>query len=197
MTDRLALSIWLERSAVPQRLRHFETLLRLFPFSQREQGQSTISVEAISAQEPPLLERPVNGPVDVDEAIRIFADYSGDDVSYKLESWWDLWQFNGDWALAPAPVALSCFGLEFDNGADMGVSDQEDLRIDFGVDAHFLPAEDIAGGKKLLASNIRSLLRLVHELDSTLPLRKRKLETESAENFADRLQQALAKSESP
>jgi hypothetical protein len=197
VTDRLALSIWLERSAVPQRLRHFETLLRLFPFSQREQGQSTISVEAISAQEPPLLERPVNGPMDVDEAMRIFADYSGDDVSYKLESWWDLWQFNGDWALAPAPVALSYFGPEFDNGADIGVRDQEDLRIDFGVDAHFLPAEDIAGGKKLLASNIRSLLRLVHELDSTLPLRKRKLETESAENFADRLQQALAKSESP
>ena len=133
--------------------------------------------------------------MDVDEAMRIFADYSGDDVSYKLESWWDLWQFTGDWALAPAPVALSCFGPEFDNGADIGVSDQEDLRIDFGVDAHFLPAEDIAGGKKLLASNIRSLLRLVHELDSALPLRKRKLETESGENFADCLQQALAKSE--
>ena len=195
MTGRLSLSIWLERNAVPQRLRHFETLIRLFPFSQREQGQSTISVEAISAQEPPLLERPVNGPMDADEAMCIFADYSGDDVSYKLESWWDLWQFNGDWALAPAPVALFCFGPEFDNGADIGVSDQEDLRIDFGVDAHFLPAEDIAGGKKLLASNIRSLLRLVHELDSALPQRKRKLETESGENFADRLQQALAKSE--
>ena len=189
------MSIWLERNALSQRLRHFETLLRLFPFSQREQGQSTISIEAVSAQEPPLLERPVNGPMDVDEAMRIFVDYSGDDVSYKLESWWDLWQFNGDWALAPAPVALSCFGPEFDNGADVGVSDQEDLRIDFGVDAHFLPAEDIAGGKKLLASNIRSLLRLVHELDSTLPLRKRKLETESGENFADHLQQALAKGE--
>ena len=133
--------------------------------------------------------------MDMDEAMRIFADYSGDDVSYKLESWWDLWQFTGDWALAPAPVALSCFGPEFDNGADIGVTDQEDLRINFGVDAHFLPAEDIAGGKKLLASNIRSLLRLVHELDSALPLRKRKLETESGENFADRLQQALAKSE--
>ena len=189
------MSIWLERNALSQRLRHFEKLLRLFPFSQREQGQSTISIEAISAQEPPLLERPVNGPMDVDEAIRIFADYSGDDVSYKLESWWDLWQFNGDWVLAPAPVALFCLGPEFDNGTDIGVTDQEDLRIDFGVDAHFLPAEDIAGGKKLLASNIRSLLRLVHELDSTLPLRKRKLETESGENFADRLQQALAKSE--
>jgi hypothetical protein len=191
VTDRLSLSIWLERSALPQRLRHFEKLLRLFPFSQREQGQSTISVEAISAQEPPLLERPVNGPMDVDDAIRIFTDYSGDDISYKLESWWDLWQFTADWVLAPAPVGLSCFGPEFDNGAETRVTDQEDLRIDFGVDAYFLPTEEIAGGKNLLASNIRSLLRLVHELDSALPVRKRKLETESGENFADRLQQAL------
>jgi hypothetical protein len=128
----------------------------------------------------------------VDEALRIFSDYSGEDVSYSLESWWDLWQFNGDWLLAPAPVGLSCFGPEFDNAAGLPVADQEDLRIDFGVDAHFLPAEEIAGGTNLIASNIRSLLRLVHELDSTLPVRKRKLETESGENFAGRLQHALA-----
>jgi hypothetical protein len=195
VTDQLSLSIWLERSALSQRLRHFEKLLRLFPFSQREQGQSTMLVRAVSAHEPPLLERPVNGPADVDEALRIFSDYSGDDVSYSLESWWDLWQFNGDWALAPAPIALSCFGPEFDNAADLQVSDQEDLRIDFGVDAHFLPAEEIAGGENPIASNIRSLLRLVHELDSTLPVRKRRLETESGENFADRLQHALAEEE--
>lgn len=186
------MSIWLERSAHAQRVRHFEKLLRLFPFSQREQGQSTILVQAVSAHEPPLLERPVNGAVDVDEALQIFSDYSGDDVSYSLESWWDLWQFGGDWALVPAPVGLSCFGPEFDNGAELSAADQEDLRIDFGVDAHFLPAEEIAGGKNLIASNIRSLLRLVHELDSALPVRKRRLETESGENFAERLQHALA-----
>ena len=176
-------------------MRHFEKLLRLFPFSQREQGQSTMLVRAVSAHEPPLLERPVNGPADVDEALRIFSDYLGPDVSYSLESWWDLWQFSGDWVLAPAPIALSCFGSEFDNAGDLHVTDQEDLRIDFGVDAHFLPTEEIAGGKNLIASNIRSLLRLVHELDSTLPVRKRKLETESGENFADRLQHALAEGE--
>jgi hypothetical protein len=172
-------------------MRHFEKLLRLFPFSQRKQGQSTILVQAIGAHEPPLLERPVNGPIDVDEALEIFRDYAGDDVSYSLESWWDLWQFHDDWVLAPAPVGLSCFGREFDNGVDLHVADQEDLRIDFGVDAHFLPAEEVAGGANLVGSNIRGLLRLVHELDSTLPIRKRTLETESGENFADRLQHAF------
>jgi hypothetical protein len=173
-------------------MRHFETLLRLFPFSQREQGQSTILIEAIDTTEPPLLERPVNGPVDASEILEIFNDYKGDDVSYRLDSWWDLWQFQaGDWVLAPARVGISSFGPEFDNGTERPTEEQEDLRIDFGVDSHYLPRTDVAGGARLTESNIKSLLRLVHELDATLPVLKRTLETESGENFAGRLQEVL------
>ena len=172
---------------------HFEKLLRLFPFSQREeQAQSTVSIQAISLQEPPLLEQPINGPIDVDEVLEIFAGYKGDDVSYRLESWWDLWQLESDWTLRPARVALACFGSEFDNGTDLSLGEQEDLLIDFGVDSRFLPEETIPSSAKLTSSNIRSLLRLVHELDSALPLRKRLLQTESGENFAERLQQILS-----
>ena len=196
MTDRLSLSLWLERHAVARRLVHFEKLLRLFPFSQREeQAQSTVVIQAIGTHEPPLLEQPVNGPVDVDQILDIFSSYKGDDVSYRLESWWDLWQFDNDWALSPARIALACFGAEFDNGAELSPGDQEDLLIDFGVDTRFLPDDAVPGSAKLTSSNIRSLLRLVHELDSALPLRKRKLETESGENFADRLQQILSAGE--
>jgi hypothetical protein len=173
-------------------MRHFETLLRLFPFSQREQPQSTICIQAIDETEPPLLERPVNGPVDVSEILTILRDYTGEDVAYRLESWWDLWQFDSDWMLAPARVALSCFGPAFDNGTSDGMAGQEDLRIDFGLDSHYLPESEVPGVARLTESNIKSLLRLVHELDSQLPVLKRKLETESGENFADRLQQALS-----
>ena len=192
MTDRLSLAIWLEPNSRAHRLRHFETLLRLFPFSQREQPQSTICIEAIDATEPPLLERPVNGPVDVSEVLTILRDYTGDDVAYRLESWWDLWQFDNDWLLVPVRVALACFGPEFDNGTGASPADQEDLRIDFGLDSHYLPQSEIPGEARLTESNIKSLLRLVHELDSQLPVLRRKLETESGENFADRLQQALS-----
>jgi hypothetical protein len=173
-------------------MRHFESLLRLFPFSQREQGQSTILIEAIDTTEPPLLERPVNGPVDASEILEIFNDYKGDDVSYRLDSWWDLWQFQGgDWVLAPARVGISSFGPDFDNGTERPADEQEDLRIDFGIDSHYLPRADEAGGARLTESNIKSLLRLVHELDATLPVLKRTLETESGENFAGRLQEVL------
>ncbi len=197
MTDQLSLSIWLERGSRANRLKHFEKLLRLFPFSQREeQGQSTISVQAITVTEPPLLESPMNGPIDVTEVLTAIAAYSGDDIGYTLESWWDLWQYDGDWKLAPARVQLACYGPEFDNGTERPLHEQEDLRIDFGVDSHYLPRPDLIGSGRMTESNIKSMLRLVHELDSTLPVAKRKLETESGENFADRLQQVLSGSRS-
>jgi hypothetical protein len=190
VTDQLYLSIWLDRGTQARRLKHFETLLRLFPFSQRPQGQTTVSVQAVDSTEPPLLERPMNGPVDVEEVLEILHDYTGDDVAQRVESFWDLWQYiDNDWTLTPTRVALICQGPEFDNNTDDAVADQEQLRIEFGVDINYLPQPDIPGSARLTESNLRSLLRLVHELESTLPVRKRRLETESGENFAERLQQ--------
>ena len=192
MTDQLFLSIWLERHARAHRHRHFRTLLQLFPFSQREQPQSVLSIHAVDSTEPPLLERPVNGPVNLEEIFEIFGEYKGEDVAYELESWWDLWVFTDDWKVAPARVSLSCFGPQFDNGTDRESTDQEDLRLDFGIDSHYLPQPDVEGSARLVQSNIKSMLRLVHEIDETLPVSTRRLETESGENFAERLQQALA-----
>ncbi len=198
MTDQLSLSLWLARNARSSRIRQFERLLRIFPFSQRDQPQSIASIQAVDSTEPALLERPFNGPVDVSEILATFRDYSGDDVAYHLESWWDLWQFDLDWKLAPSRITLSCFGPEFVSGTGpaIGTHGQEDLRIDFGVDSYFLPLPEIPGSARLVESNIRSLLRLVHELDSALPVDRRKLETESGENFAERLHSTLTSTRS-
>ncbi len=191
MTDQLFLSIWLDRHARANRLLQFEKLLTIFPFSQREQPQSVISIHAIDTTEPPLLERPVNGPVDIGEIMTALRDYQGDDVAYRVESWWDIWQFETDWKLRPGRVALACFGPQFDNGTEVEAEQQEDLRIDFGVDSHYLPRADAGGGARLIESNIKSMLRLVHEAEHRLGVKSRRLETESGENFAERLQQML------
>lgn len=192
MTDQLSLSIWLTRHARRERLRYFEKMLRSFPFSQRDQPQSVVSIQAVSATEPPLLERPINGPLDLDEITPTFRDYTGEDVAYVLGAWWDLWKYDTDWELRPSRVELSCFGPEFDSGTERLEADQEDLRIDFGVDSNFLPQTEIPGSARLIESNIKSLLRLVHELEETLPIESRRLETESGENFADRLSRLLS-----
>ena len=150
-------------------------------------------MQAIDSTEPSLLERPLNGPIEVDEILEILHDYTGDDVAQRVESFWDLWQYiDGNWVLAPARVALICQGPEFDNNTDQAMQDQEQLRIEFGVDISYLPQPELTGSARLTESNLRSMLRLVHELDAALPVERRKLETESGENFAERLQQIAA-----
>jgi len=191
MTDQLFLSIWLDRHRRGNRFTYFEKLLRVFPFSQREQPQSVISVLAIDTTEPPLLERPVNGPFETTDILTTFRDYQGEDVAYRIDTFWDLWQFQNDWEISAARVSLACFGPEFDNGTERESLEQEDLRIDFGVDSNYLPQPDLPGSTRLIESNIKSLLQLVHEIDLALPVEKRRLETESGENFADRLQTVL------
>jgi len=172
-------------------LQCFEKLLRVFPFSPREHLQSVVSIQAIATTEPPLLERPINGPLDPSEVMATLADFQGEDVAYRVETWWELWSFDGDWRLAPNLVSLCCFGPEFDNGTETEAKEQEDVRIDFGVDSNYLPRLDVPGSAKLIESNIKSLLRLVHDVETSLPVAKRRLETESGENFADRLQEVL------
>jgi hypothetical protein len=197
VTDQLFLSIWLARQSrlapqsVEQRLRYFQQMLRLFPFSQRGQPQTIVTIRAVDATEPPLLEKPLNAPIDPEQIIEALQGYSGEDVAYEVDTYWDLWQLDEDWALAPARILLSCFGPEFDNGTERGTAEQEDLRIDFGVDSHYVPPLDVAGGATLIESNVRSLLRLVHDIENALPVEKRLLETESGGNFAERLQQVL------
>jgi len=194
VTDQLSLSIWLNRNGRTNRVRQFEKLLRLFPFSHRPQPQSSISIHAISSTEPPLLEKPVNGPVDIAEIMMVLQEYAGDDIACRVDTWWDLWRYEQEWAISPSRVSLSCFGPEFDNGTELDTADQEDLRIDFGLDSKFLPQPNVPGSAKLVEANVKSLLRLVHELDSALAVQTRRLETESGENFADRLQHALTES---
>ena len=193
VTDQLYLSLWLPPALTNWRTRYFEKLLTLFPFSQRVQPQSTLTIQALSVTEPPLLERPINGPVQISEVLECLRDYEGDDVAYQLETWWDLWQYNGEeWEIAPVRIVLCAFGPAFDNGSSAPTGEQEHLRIDFGVDTAFLPDPGLKGSGRLIESNIKSLLHLVQQVEEALPVEKRILETESGENFAEKLAQALS-----
>jgi hypothetical protein len=192
VTDQLYLSLWLPAALRNWRVRYFEKLVGLFPFSQREQPQSTLTILAVSVTEPPLMERPLNGPVQVPEVLAVLKDYSGADVAIQLETWWDLWKYNGEeWEIAPTRVVLSTFGPEFDNGSSSPVREQEQLRVDFGVDTAFLPDPELQGSTRFIESNIKSLLHFVHQAEEALPIEKRLLETESGENFAAKLTQTL------
>ena len=215
MADQLYLSYLLRNYSESTMLRHFEKLLRLFPFSRLAQQASTFKVMAVDVSEPVIAEIPYSPPVPVDDMLAVARDFQNADACYRLETWWDLWQFETDWKLAPARVALCCFGPEFNqspsgnSGVKVETEDQQRrpvipfpnprdnaalgcaLEIEFGIDANFLPQPDLPDSPHMIESNIKSLLKLVHDLDDALPVETRRLWSESGENFADKLHQAL------
>jgi hypothetical protein len=191
MPDRLSLLLWMNarngRQPASNPFRRFEKILRKFPFSKlafaapESRAESILRIHAVNWAEPPLAECALNGPPDVDEVLRLSREFQQPDSAVQLETLWDLWgAVAGVWKLTPIPVSLWMFQEEFER------AEGEDFRIDFGSETPFLPP-----GKneaRIVKSNIQSLLQLVHDIEDALPVRERRLWTESGENFADKLQ---------
>jgi hypothetical protein len=168
-------------------LRHWERLLRVFPFSKLAQSSNTFRVQAVSFTEPALFERSFPDPLDLDAVLEAARELMGSDCAAQLEGKWDLWQYAGnEWKLTPTRVVFTCFARDFED-AEEG----EHLRVDFGPDAQFIPDPELPNSVFMAQSNIRSLLHFVHEADVALTAESRRLWTETGENFAERLQTAL------
>ena len=185
MSDRLYASYWLHGFNSINMLRHYEKMLAAFPFSKLATTESILRVHAVSHHEPSIFEAAFPPPLDVESVVAAAHDFQNADASYELNTKWDLWTWNKDWQLAPAPVVLACRGPEFEN------ENAANLDIEFGLEEQFLPAAEHLGGLKMIRSNIQSLLRLMSDLDQVLQPERRQLWSESGENFAERLEIAL------
>ncbi len=185
MADQLYLSYWLRGFTEHNMLRHFEIVLRRFPFSALR-PQATLTVRAIDLTEPPLLEREFAGAVPVGDLMEAMKWFRNPDASYEVETCWDLWAYHEGWKLESSRVTVCCYAPRFNS--ERG----EQVRIECGLESRFLPPGDSAAGLAPVRHNIRSLLHLVEDLDRSLPVDHRLLWSEAGENFAERLQAALS-----
>lgn len=169
-----------------QVVRGYEKLLRKFPYSKLTKATTTLRILAVRLGEPALYEESYEAPFDPETALEAIREFAAADVAVELEAWWELWQYEkNEWNLAPARVTLLAFCPEYE------AAREDDIRMEFGIDSHFLPQPDLPDFLFMARSNIRSLLHLVHELDGVFPSAVRSLWTESGANFAARLQEAL------
>jgi hypothetical protein len=167
-------------------LRQFAKMLAAFPFSKLAKRGPVLRVYAVERVEPPLTESEFPPATEPDVMLQAAHEFIQPDCAIEIDTYWDLWQFAGDWKLQPAPITLACFGPEFD--IENPAHDRQDhLRIEFGTDALFLPAPNIEGGLRMGQSNLKSLLRLVGDLERTLDLETRQVWSESGAIFADML----------
>ncbi len=189
MADQLYLSYRLRGYTESNMLRHYEKMLRRFPFSKLSTVGSTLIVYGVSWDEPALLEIVIPDPPDVDTVLAAAREFAAADCAVQLDTWWDLWRYDTEWKVQPTRVMLHCFGPQFESVED------DHLRVDFGLDAIFLPRPDLPESAKLVQSNIRSLLHLAEDLESVLLVERKRLWTESGENFAERLRWAVTELE--
>src|SRR5882724_3997664 len=169
MADRLYLSLWVRGFNEVNMLAHFGKLLDLFPFSKLAKRGPVLRVYAIEQIEPPLIEREFPLPAEISDIIEGALEFTQPDCSVQIEASWDLWQYDSDWKLRPAPVTLACFGPAFEN------ENGDHLRIEFGIDTHFLPQPDVEGSARFVQSNVQSMLSLVGQIDEALDLERRQL----------------------
>lgn len=186
MSDRLILSCHLRGFHSLRMVGFWEKLLKLYPFSRLTRRPVYLRVLALELTEPALFERAWEPPFDIDEAVEISREFQHEDCAFQVDCEWDLMQLSEEgWKLAPVPVALWCFAPQFDN--ELG----DHLRVELGLEQRFLPVPGDDASARAAQANLRSLTRLVAEIEKALPVEKRQLWSESGENFAERLQRAL------
>jgi hypothetical protein len=183
--DRLYFSGRLRGTSESQMLQQFGKLLGVFPFSKLAKRGPVLRIYAIELVEPPVFEREFPVGTDTTVIVESMREFLHADCACELDTFWDLWLYDGDWKLGPAPLTLACYGPEF--GTERG----DHLRIEFGLDAAFLPFAGVARSLRMGQSNLRSLLHLVRDLEEVLDLESRQVWSESGANFAEVLRGAL------
>jgi hypothetical protein len=180
MADRLYLSLWLNEVSDEPPVRKLMRLLELFPLS-RLTPRVSLTVRAVSTREAPLFEDSFAGD-DLAPLAEAASAWTSPDHAFEIDAAWDLLiEDRGDWSLRPSRVTIFAFGPGFER------EDNDDLRIEFGTESPFIPTPESPESFRFVQENIRSLLRLVKEIEDSLPLSRRKLWSESGENFAQRL----------
>lgn len=185
MADQLYLSYWLRDFTPLSMLHQYSKVLGAFPYSKLEQSQSSLRIWAVSFREPALIEETFLMPDEGEAVVEACTAFQNADCCYELSTAWDLWHRENEWKLGPAGVELICYGPEFEG------EHGENLRISFGLEQQFLPLAESPGSMPMVQANIKSLLRLVSDLDKLLPVEKRLLWPESGGNFAERVQDLL------
>jgi hypothetical protein len=184
MADQLYLSYWIQAADANRPLRLLELFLKTFPVS-RLRPSALLRVYAINFQEAALTEQYFDDITTPQPLLELARKFQADDQAWQVELSWDIWQYQEEWRLEPARVAVKVFGAAFER------EEGEHILLELGVDSLFLPHPDLEASARLIESNVRSLLRMVHEMDEKLPMERRRLWTESGENFAARLRKSL------
>ena len=198
MADQLYLNLWFPSFDEIEILPRLLSVLQQFPFSVQRPGVASMSIHALSWQEPALFEQTFDYGTDPEIALKMAEEFLHSDNAYEINAFWDLHipEQQGDldetWVLRAQPVQLIAFGTEFDDATH-----QQDghIQVDFGLDTPFLHEEvDFTPEVEIrVKSNVQRLVAFIHGVEKNCGISGRLLWSEGEGSLAQKLIAKLQK----
>lgn len=222
MANRAYASIWVRDFSEETLLERWEEFLRTVPFSAERPGFAELVIRAVDTAETPILEQDLrSGEYDAQVLAGLAREHVHSDSSYETQASWDLWLYDAHsnrWELKPQPVAIYCYGGEFDGGL---CQEYGHFFVDAGFEHFFTGHAGLLGFRgapreraehpeesafvtlmsqpdnlrayhEKTRENIRKLYDWMTRVESALPVERYRLWSEGEENFEARMEEILA-----
>lgn len=222
MANRAYASIWMRDFSAETLLDRWKEFLQTVPVSTERPGFSELVIRAVDTAETPILEQDLrSGEYDAQVLIDLASEHVHNDSSYETQAWWDLWTYDARgnrWELRPEPLAINCYGDEFDGGLSqeqghflvdagfehvftghaglLGFAGARERRLEHPSEANFVALmsqpENLRTYQDKTRENIRKLYNWMERIESALPVERYRLWSEGEENFEARMEEILA-----
>jgi hypothetical protein len=224
MANHAYLRVWTRDFSLETMLAEFARFLTTAPLSATQNAFSELIVQAVDATEIPVAEwdlRPLKvGPAEV---TALAVQHLNADTAYTANAKWDLWSFDIEtmkWRHQPEPLALTCYGLEYDDGiaasaghfvADLGFEhfftghggllapgaasnpfNSSDHPVEHTFRQWMAASNNLKEYHVKTRENIQQLFQWVEAIEAALPVQRSELWSEGEENFEARLDAILA-----
>jgi hypothetical protein len=222
MSNLAYLSVWCREFPEEKMLERFGQFLATVPFAASKAGFTYLTIRAVDASEPLVLEQDLrSAPMDAAGIVELTQDHLHSDSSYEVRSHWDLWiaeDEGGGWKQAPQPLEIFCHGEGYDDGF---WRDNGHIQVNLGFEhlftghagllgyrrgaraaaespeeARFLESmawpENLERYQEKTRENIRKLLEWSRRIEQALPVERSRMWSEGEENFEARLEEILA-----
>jgi hypothetical protein len=203
-------------------LDYFGAFLQTVPFSASRPGFTYLTIRAVDAAQPPVLEQDLRMmPLDAAGIIEIAAGHAHSDCAYEVGCFWDLAIFDaasGKSKIEPQALEIVCRGEDYDDGewrerghlevtlgfehlftghaGLLGARNGKRVPAQSPEEARFLEAmawpENLETYQEKTRENIRKLLDWVRRIEKAVPVERAWLWSEGEENFEARLEEIVA-----
>jgi len=222
MANQAYLNVWCKDFPEDRIIERFGAFLQTVPFSATRPGVTSLTIRAVDASEPTVLEMDLRAsPLDAAGITEIAKDHVHEDCSFETGGYWDLARFeaeSGKSKIEPQALEVFCRGEHYDDeiwrqsghfevnlgfehfftghGGVLGLRRGPNAPAQSLEEARFLEAmawpDNLEKYRDITRENIQKLMEWLGRIERAIPVERAQLWSEGEENFEARVKEIAA-----